>query len=173
MADFKTCFDFMIQNEDPTLACEIVPDIPPGAHAISGINSAAYPADYAAIAALPQDQRLPAVTAFYQNNFWNKWIQVLTSNEVAMRVLDAAVNMGPGTAVKLLQTAVNAIYCPPQCIQVDGGWGPVTITAANGCEETELVEAFKNAREQHYRDIVAAKPEDAPYLPKWLARAGK
>ena len=173
MADFKTCFGFMIQNEDPNLACAIVPDIPPGAHAIAGINSAAYPADYAAIAALPQDQRQDAVIAFYGSNFWNKWIQALTSNEVAMRVLDSAVNMGPGTAVKLLQTAINAIYCPPQCIPVDGGWGPVTITAANGCEEDELVQAFKNAREQHYRDIVAAKPEDAPYLTAWLARAGK
>jgi len=173
VADFSTCFNWMIQNEDPTLACAIVPDIPPGAHAISGINSAAYPADYAAIAALPQDQRPAAVTDFYQNNFWNKWIQALTSNEVAMRVLDAAVNMGPGTAVKILQTAINAIYCPPHTIPVDGGWGPVTITAANGLEEAEFVEAFKNAREQHYRDIVAAKPEDAPYLPAWLARAVK
>ena len=52
MADFETDYEFMIANEDRTQAHAIVPDAPPGAYAISGINSAAYPAQFKAIAAI-------------------------------------------------------------------------------------------------------------------------
>jgi lysozyme family protein len=162
----------MLSNEDPAHAYAVVPDAPPGAHAISGINSAAFPSQFEAIEALQQNQRGPAVQNFYQTQFWNKWFAQLVSDEVAKRVFDASVNMGPGTAVNLLQQAVND-SSPATVLNEDGQWGPKTVGAANACDPVALVTAFKGARAFHYECIVKANPADEKYLAGWLARAEK
>ncbi len=171
MADFHTDFEFMENNEDRAQAHALVPDAPPGAHAISGINSAAYPAEFAAIAAIPQNQRGPAVEQFYQVHFWNKFEGQL-SDDLAERVLDEAVNAGPGTAVRILQQAINSVGGK---LAVDGAWGPSTISAALLCDQTALLNSFRQARLAHYQAIVARDPSKAQYLgtatkpgPWWL-----
>ena len=170
MAVFQIAYNWMMDNEDARRAYAQVPDAPPGAFAISGINSAAFPIDFADIKVIPQVQRGPAVQRFYQAHFWNTWFAQLFSDDLAKRVFDAAVNMGEGTAVKVLQTAINALG---GALTVDGGWGPATLAAANAANPGALVAAFINAREEHYREIVQNNPADAKYLPNWLARAGK
>jgi hypothetical protein len=162
MADFVTAYNWMLDNEDRGRQYKMVPDAPPGAFAISGINSFAYPSQFAAINVIPQAQRGPVVQNFYQLQFWNQWFQQLLSDDVAKRVFDSAVNMGPGTAVKVLQTAVNQIVTTP--IAVDGGWGPNTLASANSCVPLALVAQFQQARLAHYQAIVAANPADAQYL---------
>ena len=174
-----------MNNEDRARACAIVPDpVSPkltagmtdaqkqaeidkakGAHAISGINSYYYPADFARIAAAPQEERPPLVKAFYKFVFWNRWFDSLNSDEVAKRVLDASVNMGPGTGVKLLQRAVNSSVNPgaPR-IAEDGGWGPATLQAANSILDSYLVIEFKRVRLGYYQDIVQKHPDEAKYL---------
>ena len=119
MADFQVCYNWMMDNEDQGRQYKTVPDAPPGAFAISGINSSAFPTQFAKINALTLDQRGAVVEQFYQDTFWNKWFDQIASDELAERVFDSAVNMGPGTAVKLLQTAAG---CP-----ADGVWGPQTV----------------------------------------------
>lgn len=171
MAFFDTAYDFMMGNEDPARACAEVPDAPAGSHAISGINSHAYPQQFAAIAALPQDQREAAVKAFYQSEFWSAYLGSLISDDLAARVLDEAVNAGPGTAVKLLQQAINDLGGIR--IPVDGAWGPITVAAANNQNQTMLLNAFRQARIAHYQAIAAANPELSQYLPEWIARAEK
>jgi lysozyme family protein len=170
MADFQEAESFLMHNEDANLAHAIVPDAPPGAHAISGINSVAYPKEYADIAAIPQAQRGSAVDSFYQIHFWNKWEGQLISQAVADRVYDFAVNAGPGTAVKVFQTAINTIGGN---ITVDGGWGPSTVEAANACDPTALIEAFKTERDNRYVAIAKANPSLAKYLQQWEARAAE
>ncbi len=171
MAAFDTCYEWMMDNEDRARACAIVPDAPPGAHAISGINSASFPAEFAAIAALKQPQRGPAVKAFYQSHFWNTWFDQLESDELAKRVFDAAVNMGSGEAVRLLQIGLQAAL--GAFVAVDGKWGPQTLQHANACDPAMLVSSFKNARAQHYRDIAQKNPALAGFLNGWLVRAEK
>jgi lysozyme family protein len=169
MANFPTCMDFLWSNEDAQRACSIVHDPTkdyPAAQACSGINSAFYPTQFSAIAALPQSQRAPAVEEFYQKEFWNKWFQQLASDDVAMRVFDMAVNGGPGTAVKLLQQAVNSFHAGNP-LTVDGGWGPNTVAAVNAINPQTLVSAFQQARCAYYEKI------GGPNLPAWLARAKK
>ena len=170
MADFQTCYDWMMDNEDARRAYVRVPDAPPGAFAISGINSAAFPSDFAAIEAIPQAQRGPSIKRFYEVHFWNNWFSQLLSDDLAKRVFDAAVNMGAGTAIRLLQTAANALG---GALTVDGGWGTLTLTAANSANPAALIAAFIEAREDHYREIVRNNPADEKYLEEWLARAGK
>ena len=176
MADFQTDFDFMIKNEDPTQAHKINPDACPAGcpgpcYAISGINSGVFPSQFAAIAALPQDQRGPAVENFYQTEFFNKW-EAQLSDPVEKRILDAMVNEGPGTGIKDLQNAINSVS-GPGTVTVDGGWGPATVAAANACDQDALVAAIQATRKARYIAIVAAHPEDSKYEAGWLARAGE
>lgn len=170
MSDFQTAYDWMMANEDSRRLYETVPDYPPGAHAISGINSASFPDQFQAINALPQDQRGEAVEQFYQRNFWSNWLQQIESDEVAKRVFDMAVNGGSGTSVRLLQQAVNTMG---HVVGTDGLWGPVTLAAANACDPAELVDQFKIARASHYQAIVDNNPAQSGYLQNWLARAAK
>lgn len=154
MASFDTAYNWIMDNEDGGRKYATVSDT--GGQAISGINSAAYPVEFAAINACAQDNRASAVEAFYRTHFWNQWYAQLASDEVAKRVFDAAVNMGPGTACKLLQQAVGA--------EVDGAWGPNTVAKANACDEFGLVQTFKQDRLAHYHSIVTKNPADAKFL---------
>ena len=172
MADFLISYEWMLNNEDTAHSYAVVPDAPPGAHAISGINSSSFPSQFEAIQAIPQNQRGPAVQNFYQTQFWNQWFQQLTSDEVAKRVYDASVNMGGGTAVYLLQQAVND-SSPATVLNEDGLWGPKTVGASNACDPVALVAALKSARVFHYECIVKANPSDQEYLADWVARAEK
>jgi lysozyme family protein len=171
---FEDAYNFMMDNEDYPRQYKTVPDAPPGAFAISGINSASYPAQFNAINAIPQAQRGPAIEQFYKTIFWNHWLEQLISVELAKRVFDTSVNMGPHMAVKLLQTAINSVV--PSAVTVDGTWGPNTLAHANAIPATgpiNVVDAFRSVREQHYKDIVAKNPDDQKYLKGWLARASK
>lgn len=171
MADFQVAFNWVMDNEDAQRQYLVCADAPPGAHAISGINSEAFPEDFARIAALAQVNRPAAVEAFYREHFWNQWLAALESDEVAKRVMDCSFNQGGGTGVRLLQEAVNLVR--HSLIETDGLWGPVTLAAANACDETELTNAFRGLRTAAYKDLAAARPSLARYLPGWLARAGK
>jgi lysozyme family protein len=170
MSDFSVCFEWMMDNEDLRRQYKTVPDDPPGAHAISGINSAAFPVDFREIDALPWDQRAPAVKEFYMRRFWNTWIEQVASDNLAKRVFDASVNMGQGTAVRILQ---NALAECARALTADGRWGPTTVAAANACNPADLTMAFIACRCQHYRDIVENNPAKVKYLDAWLARAKK
>jgi lysozyme family protein len=174
MADFLTAYNWMMDNEDAPRAYKTVPDAPPGAFAISGINSVAFPARFAAINALPQASRGGAVQSFYHDIFWNQWLDQVTSDEVAKRVFDAAVNMGQGTAVKILQAAVNWTGdASTDALQADGVWGPNTLAEVNKCDPDQLVQKFKDLRVSHYQRIVDANPSDQQYLAQWTERASK
>ena len=170
MASFQIAYDWMLNNEDASREYALAPDAPPGAFAISGINIAAFPAEFQVIAKIPQANRGGAIRLFYEVHFWNNWFSQLLSDDLAKRVFDAAVNMGAGTAIRLLQTAANALG---GALTVDGGWGTLTLTAANSANPAALIAAFIEARENYYRAIVQRNPADQKYLQEWLARAGK
>ena len=176
MASFDVCYDFMMDNEDPKREYAIVPDV--GGSAIAGVNSKDWPIQFQKIARLPADQRGPLVAIFYQQEFWNAWYAQLTSDEVAKRVFDAAVNCGPRTAIEILQRTINQIALKMAApgnhlLIVDEGWGPHTVESANALDPAGLVPAFCAERALHYQAIVAKNPADAKYLQAWLERAMK
>ena len=159
--NFNIAFAFAMAFEDPKCQCVIVPDV--GGHAISGINSAAFPAEYAVIADASPSARALMVRNFYLDHFWNRWLESLHDIELAKRVFDAGINMGAETAVRVLQKALN--------IKEDGAWGPNTLGTANSA--SNAVGLVIAARVAHYQDIVAKHPDKAVYLDEWLARARK
>jgi uncharacterized protein YdbL (DUF1318 family) len=163
MADFATCYSFLLPNEDETPPqYEIVADpteADPNAQAISGINSHFWPADFAAIASLPQSERGPAVASFYQRRYWNQWLAGLISNRIAAMTLDASVNQGAGWGARFLQGACGAT--------VDGALGPATVAAANMANLDSAIQQFIALREARYRQV------GGPSLNGWLVRAAK
>lgn len=171
MSQFFPALSFVLNNEDGRRQYAAVPDAPPGARAISGINSAAYPTQYAKIAALPQAQRGSAVSDFYLTEFWNPLeVANLDSQDLANRVMDQAVNGGLGSGGKLLQVAANACG---SSLAIDGSIGNETVSAANSLDQSQLLTAFKTARINHYKAIAVHNSSLQKYLPEWLARASK
>lgn len=179
MASFEIAYNWMKAQEDAADLHATVPDrCPEGCtldhcFAISGVNSGAWPDEYAAIAVQPQDQRGPLVEAFYQAHFWNQWYAQLTSDEVAKRVFDFAVNAGSTASVRCLQEACNSLVLPSMAIATDGEWGPVTIKQTTLCFERDLVSAFQQRRVAHYDALIDANPKLAIYKDAWTARALK
>lgn len=163
MSDFQTCYSFLLPNEDYTppqyKAVADPTQSDPSAQAISGINSHFWPQYFAAINAIPQSERGPAVQAFYEAEFWNMWLEKIISNRIAAMALDASVNQGWGWATKFLQTAAG--------VEVDGKFGPNTLAAVNEAPTLVLVPAFIEARQARYRAV------GGPSLPQWLVRAAK
>jgi len=184
MANWNTAYTWMMDNEDPHRACAQVPDAPEqldpvtghriGAFAISGVNSAAWPTEFAAIASLPQNQREPRVQQFYRNHVWNQWFAQLLSDDVCKRVFDFAVNASGKRAVRCLQQAVNSLHAAGEAqLAEDGVWGAMTLHAANAADSAALVAAFQQQRVDAYQAIVAANPAREKYLAEWIARARK
>jgi lysozyme family protein len=136
------------------------------------VNSGAWPQDFAFINSLPQDQRATAVQAFYYKHFWNSYVAQVSSDDVAKRWLDMAVNGGEGTSTKLLQQAVNSFHVGNP-LNIDGRLGPATVVVVNAVNPLTLVAAFQNQRVAYYETVAAKNPADAKYLPAWLARARK
>jgi lysozyme family protein len=80
--------------------------------------------------------------------------------DLAVAHFDAAYNMGPTAAIKVLQRACK--------VKDDGVFGPITETAAR----TVRVEDLLLARIDYYRRIVQAKRSLLPALVHWLYRVG-
>jgi lysozyme family protein len=100
--------------------------------------------------------------AIYKRDFW-KYDDVL-DQRIADKIFDMAFNMGHA-AIFLLQEIVLQVVRP------DGIWGPVTEDAVNRMDPNALLTAYHAKLEQHYRNIVLAKPEEMKFLDGWLWRA--
>ena len=86
MANPLICIPFVERHEDESLACEPATDSN-GYGVLCGINEKWWPLDYARIVAMPQSERLGAVTAFYQEHYWPEGLAQIASNKIAAYVL--------------------------------------------------------------------------------------
>ncbi len=106
---------------------------------------------------------LRSVRDFFRVHFWQPVKgDEITAQEVADKLYDAGVNMGVGTAIRLMQGALG--------LTVDGIVGPHTIEAMNGADPADALSRFKDLRIAHYKEIVENHPEDEKYLDSWVAR---
>jgi lysozyme family protein len=151
MSNFDEAIGFVLANEgglsnDPS---------DPGGLTNFGISQKQYPA--LDIRNLTREDAVQ----IYQDDYWNKFqYGDITSQRIATKVFDAAVNMGPVRAVRLLQLAVN--------VQADGVLGVQTIAAVNAADESNLMDEFKAQLAKYYCDL--GKPE---FMLGWLRRAVK
>lgn len=88
-------------------------------------------------------------------------------------VFDIAVNNGKGTAILLLQRALNSTRATSApSLTEDGHIGPKTISRAimDAHDGSAGLEKLLQLREQRYRDIVANHPSQHKFLNGWLDR---
>jgi peptidoglycan hydrolase-like protein with peptidoglycan-binding domain len=55
----------------------------------------------------------------------------------------------------------------------DGVYGPVTETAINSFTAENFLPLYRTNLVQHYKDIVAANPEESKFLEGWENRANQ
>ena len=100
----------------------------------------------------------------YKDDYWDKNRIESVPQNLWHIFFDMCVNMGRGTAVKILQRAANS---KGREIDVDGGLGPATIGALKGVE-LDRVRAF---RVKYYVDLITARPEQEKLFLGWVRRA--
>jgi lysozyme family protein len=86
-------------------------------------------------------------------------------------VFDAAVNHGPGQAIRFVQRVCNAAGFGP--LTVDGACGPLTERVAAAADRVMgdwLLAALVEERRNFYLALVARRPEQRVFLNGWLNR---
>jgi len=105
----------------------------------------------------------------YRNYFWRSCYCNELPSLVDSVVFDTAVNMGTGTAIKLLQRTLNELYGTN--LKVDGGFGPITQSAIEEIADTmEFAKAFLDKRRDYYTSLADNKPKFRVFLRGWMNR---
>ena len=136
MGDFAACVGFTLGMEggysaDPNDPGNWTGGMPGQGRLLGthfGISAAAYPT--LDIAQLTQS----AAEAIYRRDYWEKIQGDQLPGSVAAVVFDAAVNNGPGRAIRWLQHALGVL--------VDGLLGPDTLTAARDSNSQSTAQAM-------------------------------
>lgn len=86
-------------------------------------------------------------------------------------MLDAAINSGPGQAIRFLQQVLNDGGYGP--LTVDGGIGPMTVAAAtkaNAAMGTGLIRALVERRRAFLQRLAVDNPSQQRFQAGWMAR---
>lgn len=127
-----------------------------------GISAAQYPAlDIAALSAAD-------AAAVYRRDYWDRWGFVQLPPAIAVKLFDAAVNLGSEKAVRALQRALRAAGEP---LTDDGQLGAATIAAAASLAPDIVLPALREAIAGQYRLIAERNVAEARFLAGWLSRA--
>lgn len=86
-----------------------------------------------------------AVAPLYKKRYWDAVRGDDLPSGVDLCVFDAAVNAGVGRASKFLQQAIG--------VTVDGQIGPKTVSAVTAQPADQVIEAFCDLREAHYKSL--------------------
>lgn len=105
----------------------------------------------------------------YYRFFWDRYGYDSLRPEIAGKVFDLCVNIGPRPAHKLLQQSVWA--AGDERIANDGIIGPNTIRAAGDIQSKHLLVALRSEAAGFYRVLVAKRPKLSKYKDGWLNRA--
>ena len=112
---------------------------------------------------------LDKATGIYRSQWWDRYrYSRIVDNDVATKVFDHAIPMGPRQAHKCTQRALRAVGIR---VTVDGILGPQTFAAMNASSPTCLLVALRSELAGTFRLIVAKKPRNVKFLRGWLNRA--
>lgn len=163
MASFEQAIEYVLENEggDSNDAADH------GGQTRFGITKKEAAAHGIEISKLTRDQ----AKEIYRRGYWR--FDGIESQRISTKLLDMAVNMGPGTAVRAVQRILG--------VQLDGAFGLLTERAINTAtdsgtvaEPTDLL-LYKLACAAcvRYADIVANDPSQVVFLRDWIGRAVK
>lgn len=98
--------------------------------------------------------------------FWK--FDGVTSQDVATKILDAAVNMGEPEAIHRVQRTLQALGAP---LVEDGTYGPKTEAALNAVDPVVFLATIREHLASFYQVLVSRRPELGKFLDGWLERA--
>ena len=102
----------------------------------------------------------------YYDDYWVKNKVHKLPDNLKYIYFDMCINQGRGTAVRVLQRAVNS---KGGALEVDGGLGPMTLKAINKYKPCD--NRVRCYRLKHYYDLVNKRPEQEKFLFGWFRRA--
>lgn len=103
------------------------------------------------------------VISLYKNNYWDAVKgDFIESQIIANKVLDVAINMGAGTASKLLQMTLD--------VAMDGNVGTKTLAAVNSVNEESFMIEFRLVLIARYMTICKSRYSSRKYLYGWIKR---
>jgi lysozyme family protein len=94
----------------------------------------------------------------YRRRYWAPIACAALPEGLDLVAFDSAVNMGPGTAARLLQAALG--------VEVDGVMGPLTLARASGRPAAEVIRAISDLRRRRYRSLAGF----SAFGQGWLSR---
>jgi len=102
----------------------------------------------------------------YYDDYWVRNKVPSLPDNLKYIYFDMCINQGRGTAVRVLQRAVNS---KGGALEVDGGLGPMTLKAINKYKPCD--NRVRCYRLKHYYDLVNKRPEQEKFLFGWFRRA--
>lgn len=112
----------------------------PGGATNMGVTKAAWEEWVGRPATVDEIKKLTVekITPFYKRKYWDKVCGDHLPAGIDYAVFDAAVNSGPGRAIKWLQQALE--------VKVDGAFGPATMAAVKAADTRLLIEGYNAIR---------------------------
>lgn len=108
----------------------------------------------------------------YKKEWWDKYKYFLIDDQdIANKVLDISINIGPKSTHKHLQKATNLLYPSNSQLKIDGILGPKTFGAVNKACSHQLLKHFVELICDYYRNICAKNVPLRKFLRGWLNRA--
>lgn len=107
--------------------------------------------------------------AIYERDYWTRHrIGMIEPQEVATKVLDMAVVLGPRPAIRCLQRALRSVGVE---VTEDGLMGPETAGETNHVELETVLAALRSECAGEFRVRIARNPLLGVYERGWLRRA--
>ena len=136
----------------------------PGGETKFGISARSYP--HLNIRELTREKAIE----IYYVDYWQKGGYAMFGNpELGGKLFDLGVNMGPGTAVRLLQRALNKFK--PGDLTEDGRLGVKTLESANEFPMPALLMAELRLTAVAYYADLAVRKNMGRFLAGWVRRA--
>lgn len=105
----------------------------------------------------------------YRERWWDRYgYGRIPDQRVATKMLDTAVNVGPGQAHRLAQRALNKCGAG---LKVDGVLGPLTLRALSLAPPWAFLRYMAQLQANFYTTLVVARPALSRFLGGWQARA--
>lgn len=112
----------------------------------------------------------------YYNHFWlaNRYDEI-QSQEIANKVFNTAVNVGPVVANRFLQTTLNILIFHGKKLEEDGLIGEQTIETVNLLYnedvEDNVLKVYSLLQKEYYAKIIINRPEQIVFFKGWFKRA--
>jgi lysozyme family protein len=166
MADFETCVQYVLYQEDS----HHNPGIIVNEHDGGGLTRLGVTQKYHGMdvpptffSSMPFDQAVIAAKEVFRKYFWNPIHgDQIPFDNVAAVMLSFAVNDSPQAAIKTLQKVLD--------VTEDGVIGPVTILTLQGKDPLIVEKLYRAAWADFYHYLGNVNPSKAQFVNGWVAR---